>query len=107
MSTIKDILLAACSGVQDAVNRIQTESGVKDKTTTHWVEQLIPMARAQVQDRVTSKNTRDPILNGRLSKDERARIIKDIKTDIQVNLFQWLISQPPDRYAALPSNSRE
>lgn len=92
--------------MQDTVDRIQTESGIKDKTTTYWVERVVDMARTQVNDRIKSEKTRDPILSQRLSQKERTRTVKAIKKDIQVNTFHWLISQPPDRYAALPVDSR-
>ncbi|KAJ7934035.1 hypothetical protein B0H13DRAFT_1591791, partial [Mycena leptocephala] len=47
---------AACSGVQDAVDVLQTTTGVKDKTALFWIEKLIIKARE------TQRNTSRTIL---------------------------------------------
>lgn len=103
--TLTNIVHTACLGVQESVNKRQTESGTKDRITTHWVQQVIQMARDQQQDRIVSKSTCDPRLHQRLPKGERPRIVSEIKSDIQTELFQWVISQPAERYDALPVNS--
>ncbi|KAJ6599606.1 hypothetical protein B0H10DRAFT_1765606, partial [Mycena sp. CBHHK59/15] len=41
---IKQQIWAACSGVQDAVDELQTSTGVKDKTALFWIEKLIVKA---------------------------------------------------------------
>jgi hypothetical protein len=39
--------MAACLGVQDAVEKIQTSTGVKDIIASYWIKQLTDKAREQ------------------------------------------------------------
>ncbi|KAJ7797439.1 hypothetical protein B0H14DRAFT_2618933 [Mycena olivaceomarginata] len=44
IATIKEQIFVACLGVQEAVDTIQTRTGVKDKIAVFWIEQLITKA---------------------------------------------------------------
>ncbi|EPQ51029.1 hypothetical protein GLOTRDRAFT_108312 [Gloeophyllum trabeum ATCC 11539] len=80
---IKDQLWTACLGVQEAVDTIQTRTGVKDKITSFWIDQCIAQARSLQSDRLSDDTTRDPRL-----KDN------------------WPLHQPLERYNKLPFDSR-
>ncbi|KAL6299568.1 hypothetical protein BKA93DRAFT_742110 [Sparassis latifolia] len=91
----------ACLGVQDAVDAIQTSTGVKDKIATYWIEQLIGKARELQHTRISNKATHDERLNARISKHARAQLKLDLKREIQDELMNWVISQPTESYANL------
>jgi len=58
---------AACLGVAQTVKDLQTNSGVKDGFTQHWIDELIERSRA-------------------MQKTEPPRAI----ADIQEELIQWI-----------------
>lgn len=101
-------LWAACGGVQDAVDTIQTDTGVKDKIALTWIPQLIARAREMQQDRLVNTSTRDPLLNTTDSKraEDRRKLKIKIKNDIQDEVFRWLLTQPEERYKELAPDSR-
>ncbi|CDO77984.1 hypothetical protein BN946_scf184811.g5 [Trametes cinnabarina] len=107
--TIKDVreqLLVACLGVQDAVDQLQTKTGVKDKIAQYWIEKLIPQACDMQAIRMSHPETRDVRLRDLLLKGDERKIMKDtIKKEIQRELFQWLIEQPPSTYLEIPEGS--
>ncbi|KAJ7354128.1 hypothetical protein DFH08DRAFT_912734 [Mycena albidolilacea] len=108
VAKIKEQIRAACRGVATAVEALQTESGVKDKIATHWIEQLIEKARGISQERVFNHDTRDPRLNdNRIKGPAREKIKQEILDKIQEELFAWVIIQPPDRYAELDDLTKE
>ncbi|KAI0827855.1 hypothetical protein BC628DRAFT_1409428 [Trametes gibbosa] len=98
--TIQDIreqLLTACLGVQDAVEQLQTKTGI---------EQLIPKARDLQSIRMSHPETRDAQLRNLLLKGDQRKAVKNmIRTDIQAKLFQWLVEQPPHTYLKIPMTS--
>jgi hypothetical protein len=101
VAKIKEQIKAACRGVATAVEVLQTESGVKDKIATHWIE-LIEKARAINQERVFNHDTRDARLNdSKIKGPAREKIKQEIIDKTQEELFAWVIIQPPDRYAEL------
>jgi hypothetical protein len=102
----KQIFIAG-RGVQDAVDKEQTKTGVKDVTACHWIQILIEKARQLQHDRIKNEATRDPRLNDRKFKGrEREAIINGLKDKIQQELFDWVVTQPPDCYAKLAATSR-
>ncbi|KII82864.1 hypothetical protein PLICRDRAFT_120152 [Plicaturopsis crispa FD-325 SS-3] len=104
--TIQKMLLAACGGVQDVVDKIQTETGVKDSIATFWIEKLITKAREMQKVKLTDLSTRDPRLNDHKVKGKaRQAIILSLKHEIRDELFNWLLCQTPERYAQLPLDS--
>ncbi|KAI0823764.1 hypothetical protein BC628DRAFT_1324557 [Trametes gibbosa] len=109
--TIRDVreqILVACLGVQDAVDQLQTKTGVKDKIAQYWIEQLISKARDMQSIRISHVETRDARLSNPLLKGDQRKAMKNtIKTEIQGELFQWLIEQPPSTYIGIPEGSGE
>jgi hypothetical protein len=69
-----------------------------------WIDQLIEKARAFQNERITDPRTRDRRLNdSSLTALSKAEIKSEIKLQIQTELFNWVIMQPPERYAQLPT----
>ncbi|KAJ7725015.1 hypothetical protein B0H14DRAFT_3620845 [Mycena olivaceomarginata] len=92
--TIKRQIWAACAGVQDVVDALQTSTGVKDKTALFWIEKLIIKARETQQERFkTDPRLKDKKLKG----DARTAVKTRIKDHIQWQLYNWVILQPEDR----------
>jgi hypothetical protein len=86
---IKKQILAACLGVQDAVEKLQTVIGIKNKIAQHWIDILVVKAREK-QAAKLSKNspTRDPRLNSSTLKGEQREAVKnEIREQIQQELF--------------------
>jgi hypothetical protein len=103
IAVIKEQIWTAGLGVQDAVDKIQTETGVKDKTATFWIQKVMEKARQMQQDQLYNELTRDQRLSDRRTKGaERDRIKLDIKKTIQNQLFEWVLTQPSERYERLP-----
>jgi hypothetical protein len=99
---IKRQIWAACSGVQDAVDELQTSTGVKDKTAVFWIAKLIVKARETQKERFGS----DSRLKDKKLKGEARKAVKNrIKDLIQWELYNWVILQPEDRSSKLPRNS--
>ncbi|KAJ6632090.1 hypothetical protein B0H10DRAFT_2159562 [Mycena sp. CBHHK59/15] len=100
--TIKRQIWAACSGVQEAVDNLQTSTSVKDKTALFWIEKLIVKAReTQKQHLVADPHLKDKNLKG----DVRKAVKMKIKDLIQWELYNWVILQPDDCYARIPKKS--
>ncbi|KAJ7440424.1 hypothetical protein FB451DRAFT_1443354 [Mycena latifolia] len=87
IARIKEQIRTACLGVESAVDALQTETGVKDKIAVHWIKLLIQKAR-------------------RIKGERREEIKQGIITEIQEELFGWVILQPEDRYNTLDEESR-
>ncbi|KAJ6488399.1 hypothetical protein DFH09DRAFT_1105629 [Mycena vulgaris] len=99
---IKRQIWAACTGVQDAVDDLQTSTGVKDKTALVWIAKLIVKARETQKERFkTDPRLRDKNLKGDARKAVKTRI-KDL---IQWELYNWVILQPTHHSSKLPKNS--
>ncbi|KAJ6538220.1 hypothetical protein DFH09DRAFT_930637 [Mycena vulgaris] len=108
VAKIKEQIRSACLGVASAVELLQTESGVKDKISVHWISQLIEMAREKQRERVYNHDTRDPRLSDPKIKGEKREEIKQgILEAIQEELYSWVIIQPSHRYDGLDQNSRD
>lgn len=108
IESIKAQIKAACLGVAKGVEKLQTETGVKDKISTHWINLLIDKARALQQQRIYNADTRDERLNDRRIKgEERAEVKDTLIIDIQEELFAWVIMQPPHRYEKLTTESHK
>lgn len=105
---IREQLFAACLGVQDAVDQLQTKTGVKDKIAQHWIDQIVPKARDMQSVRMTHPDTRDARLSNPVLKGAERKAVKDtIKKEIQSELFQWLIEQRSHTYLSIPEGSGE
>ncbi|KAJ7269023.1 hypothetical protein C8J57DRAFT_1435715 [Mycena rebaudengoi] len=100
--TIKRQIWAACSGVQEAVDSLQTSTGMKDKMALFWIDKLIVKARETQKERIDADpRLKDKTLNGEARKKVKRRI-KDL---VQWQLYNWVILQPEDRYEKLPEKS--
>lgn len=98
----------ACLGVQGNIELRQTMTGVKDKISEHWVAILIKKAWELQQIRLYNPQSRDARLSNKsLKGSEREEVKALILTDIQRELFQWLIQQPSHSYNTLPVDSCE
>ncbi|KAI0364688.1 hypothetical protein BV20DRAFT_955723 [Pilatotrama ljubarskyi] len=103
VSAIREQLLAACLGVQEGVDQLQTKTGIKDKITQYWIDQLIPKARSMQHVRLVELESRDVRLhNPSLKGDDRKALKDEIKKEIQSELFGWLIEQPPHTFSMIP-----
>ncbi|PPQ83741.1 hypothetical protein CVT24_007640 [Panaeolus cyanescens] len=89
-ATIRRQLETACLGVQDAVDQIQTEMGVKDEIASYWIPILIDKAKTMQKERFGSDVRLD-----KLKSDNRKDMKNQIKNEIQNELFEWLVSQTP------------
>ncbi|OBZ67227.1 hypothetical protein A0H81_13040 [Grifola frondosa] len=95
IETIKSQILMACTGVRDAIDSIQTQTGVKDKIAEFWINKLIPIAESSITHiSVTPK-----------PGDDREAVKNEIKSGIQNTLFSWIIQQPSESYESLPLDS--
>ncbi|KAI0074824.1 hypothetical protein K474DRAFT_1600932 [Panus rudis PR-1116 ss-1] len=102
LTAIHDQFDMACAG-EDVAN-LQKESGVKDAIAQHWIEQIIPKAKTLYQERIQ----RDSRLNDhRLNGEARKAIKADIKIAVKLEMHEWIVKQPPDRYEMLPLDSGE
>ncbi|KAI0037418.1 hypothetical protein FA95DRAFT_1507003, partial [Auriscalpium vulgare] len=99
-------LTTAALGVQEAVDKLQTATGVKDKIAQHWINKLIVRAREQQSIRLSNPLTQDPRLRQRgLKGDARVEVKRQIVREIQDELLRWLPTQPSHRYEALDADS--
>lgn len=87
---------------------MQTYTGVKDKTAEYWINIIIKKSRDLQQERISSAETRDVHLDApHLNQDPEARqaIKATIVSEIQQELCDWLVQQPPHSYnAVLPTD---
>ncbi|KAJ6521748.1 hypothetical protein B0H10DRAFT_1975099 [Mycena sp. CBHHK59/15] len=97
--TIKRQIKAACLSVAYALKKIQTDTGVKDKSS-------LERARKIQQEQIYNPDTRDPPLNDhKIKGEERAEIKQALVTEIQEELYTWVIMQPTKHYDKLNSES--
>ena len=91
-------------GVKKDVTARQTAHGVKDQLAEYWIKILLERAHVEHQRRITNATTADPRLKN-LRGDKRAEVVLTIKKEIQNELLDWLVMQPPERYSQLPLDS--
>ncbi|KAH9920179.1 uncharacterized protein B0H18DRAFT_881265 [Fomitopsis serialis] len=103
---VKSQLFRACRGEREAVEELQTATGVKDRIAQFWIEVVLIRSQAERKQRISDKETRDSRLNARsLKGDERKAMKEVIISEIQHETFQWLVQQPQHSYDALPVDS--
>ncbi|KZT63469.1 hypothetical protein DAEQUDRAFT_741901 [Daedalea quercina L-15889] len=90
----------AALGIKQDITDQQRESGVKDKLAEHWIKILLERARDEQKRRIPT----DARLKG-LHGEERAHLVLEVKKEIQAELLEWLVQQPPDSYNNLPADS--
>ncbi|KAI0086224.1 hypothetical protein BDY19DRAFT_1017745 [Irpex rosettiformis] len=107
--TIKEItnqFIAATHGNETNVEKMQTNSGVKDSISQVWIEQMIKQARLLHHARITNPETQDMWLKDRkLKGDERRAVRNEIIRGIEAEIMKWLTTQPQHRYDSLPLDS--
>lgn len=97
---------AACLGVQETIDKIQANTGVKDVIASYWIKQLIDKAREQQKIRILDPGTKDARLrNPKLKGPDRETVKAELRREIQDELFDWVIQQPPEKYSKLPPGS--
>ena len=107
VETITGQIWAACRGVAQTVSDLQTTTGVKDKTAQFWIDQVLGQSSNQITRRVTDSTTRDSRLNDRSCAKEQKQQIRDtLKTQIQQETYDWLLTQPKGKWDELPEQSR-
>jgi hypothetical protein len=107
VTKIKEQIRAACLGVAAAVEQLQTDSGVKDKISVHWIGLLIDKAREIQKQRIFNHETRDPRLgDAKIVGDAWKAIKQGLMEMIQEELYTWVIMQPPERYEKLDQETR-
>ena len=100
-------LQLACKGVAQAVSDLQTDTGIKDKTAQFWIDQALERSSKLIVERVTDGATRDPRLSSRsCPTDEKQKIRHTLKSQIQEETFNWLITQPKEIWDGIPEESR-
>ena len=106
VTTIRDQLWAACQGVAQTVLDLQTNTGIKDKTAQFWINQLLKRSSNLITNRVTDSTTRDSRLNNRsCTTVEKQHIREALKSQIQQETYDWLLTQPKEKWDKLPEES--
>lgn len=80
---------------------------MKDRIATFWISKIFEIVHAQKRDRIEIEATRDIRLNGKLSKKKYKDMRDTIWAEIQEDALRWVFTQPPERYAQLPEDSRK
>ncbi|THU98452.1 hypothetical protein K435DRAFT_660947, partial [Dendrothele bispora CBS 962.96] len=79
----------ACYGKEDAVKESATVTGVQDKISQYWIDQLLIKFKEHDKEQIKNPDTRDPRLNSKSLKE------------IQLELWNWVIQQPQESYEKL------
>lgn len=95
----------AALGIKKDITERQTAHGIKDKLAEHWIKILLDRAHTEHQRRITNPATADERLRG-VRGSERAELVVKIKKEVQQDLLDWLVTQPPASYAKLAQDSR-
>lgn len=105
--TIARQIRLACRGVAQTVADLQTETGIKDKTAQFWISRALERSSDQIENRVTNSTTKDSRLNNRTySTEQKQEIRESLKSQIQDETFNWLLTQPREKWDKLPEQSR-
>ena len=107
VNIIMQQLWLACWGMVQLVSDLQTETCIKDKTAQFWVDQVLEWSLGQVTNRVTNSTTRDSWLGNHAYSAEQKQEIQDLlKSRIQEETYNWLLTQPKEKWDELPEQSR-
>lgn len=97
----------ACRGVAQAVSDLQTETGIKDKTAQFWIDRALERSSDEITSRVTDSTTRDSRLGNRAySTEQKQEIRNSLKSQIQQETYNWLLTQPREKWDKLLEQSR-
>jgi hypothetical protein len=103
---IKQQIYLACRGVACKVSDLQTETGVKDRTAQYWIDCALERSSKLMRKRVNELATQDSRLKVKLKPGEWKQIKEMIQSEISMEVYRWVIKQPPERYSKLPQDSR-
>lgn len=103
VAVIHEQLCHAALGDKGSVERLKSETGVKDKIAQHWIGILLEKAKVMMTTRCTDPKTKDVRLKGKISPEKRTEIKDLIQKDIQKELIDWLVRQPEDSYDDIQS----
>ncbi|KAK7008238.1 hypothetical protein R3P38DRAFT_2948527 [Favolaschia claudopus] len=102
IQTIRWQFWAACGGNKKDLDASYSQSGVKDKIAQFWIQKLMDIGRERRNTELTDPKTRDSRLNNPAVKgDAKASIRLEIIRRIQQELWDWVITQPPESYSLL------
>jgi len=90
-------------GDKGGVEKLRSDTGVKDKIAQHWIGILLEKAKVMMTARCTNPETKDPRLKGKISAEKRAETKEVIQREIQKELIDWLVCQPQDHYIQIQS----
>lgn len=108
IATIEKMYKTACLGVQETLDTLQTNTGVKDTIALFWINQLISKSREIQKARISDNITRDVRLQDpKLKGKDRESVKAEIRQDIQRELMSWVIQQPAESFERLPPESRQ
>jgi len=98
----------ACAGKEDIIKESGTVSGVKDKISQYWIEQLLNKFKEREKQQIKNPDTRNSQLNNKTLKgDDRKLLIEKISQGIQLELWDWVIQQPQSSYEKLAVDDRK
>ena len=107
VAIIHEQLHCAALGDKGGVDKLRSETGVKDKIAQHWIGILIEKAKVMMSTRCTDPKTKDVRLKARISAEGRTQIKDAIRQEIQMELIDWLVHQPEDQYDQIQSGMYE
>ncbi|KAK7471306.1 hypothetical protein VKT23_002715 [Stygiomarasmius scandens] len=100
-------LCHACQGNSDTIKTMSTWTGIKDKITQFWIDQLLEKFSQLRQIQILDKDTRAAELNDQAVKgDECKAVVEKIRQNIGEELWQWLVKQPQSSYEKLKEDDR-
>lgn len=105
VQTIRWQVWNACGGNKTVLDASYSQTGIKDKISQYWIQRTLEMGKGFRAIQITDPQTRDPRLN--TLKGEDRKIVKDeISHQIQLDLWNWVIQQPPESYVLLSADDR-
>ncbi|KAJ7861538.1 hypothetical protein B0H14DRAFT_3134513 [Mycena olivaceomarginata] len=106
VQTIRWQVWKACGGNKTVLDASYSQTGIKDKISQYWIQRTLEMGKGFRAIQITDPQTRDPRVN--TLKGEDRKIVKDeISRQIQLDLWNWVIQQPPESYALLSADDPE
>lgn len=103
VAVIYEQLRCAALGDKGGVEKLRSETGVKDKIAQHWIGILLEKTKKMMTTQCTEPKTKDTRLKGKISPEERAQIKDSIRRNIQEELLNWLVQQPEHHYNQIQS----
>ncbi|KAJ7834421.1 hypothetical protein B0H13DRAFT_2240221 [Mycena leptocephala] len=92
----------ACAGNNKALDTSYSQTGIKDKISQYWIQKVLDMGKERRAAALSDPKTRNPQLNLSSLKGEARKTLKDeISRTIQLDLWNWVVQQPPENLALL------